>query len=297
MQSLSLSIYLILYGRGLWQERGTNYKTANKVSFKLPCFKNILKCSEGDFCPAEDAGLRCDGGLEAAEAVQGDPVLAAAEAQGAEVVGDLEPASSSPHLRPEPSQARRDLTISTLIAECEEYVNTDEFTKDLSDKLVHLFSKNKTNPSQKVSTENNLETTTASVKVMESTKKLDKPPKIPGKLRTKVAGKQDRADRERVAAPAPKFPVSGLRTSLYENSAGGGGGGGAGDSEVEDEGIDNDYDEAADTEPGEAGAKHETSPALASEGYDSAHESGEICDDVTLARPNQHSNDDSHIYI
>ena len=253
-----------------------------------------MKCSEGDFIPAEDAGLPGDGGLEAAEAVQGDPVLAAAEAQGAEVLGDLEPASSTPCLRPEPSQARRDLTISTLIAECEEYVNTDEFTKDLSDKLVHLFSKNKTNPSQKMSTENNFETT-ASVKVMESTKKLDKPPKIPGKLRTKVAAKQDRAERERVAAAAPKFPVSGLRTSLYENSAAGGGG--AGDSEVEDEGIDNDYDEAADTEPGEAGAKHETSPALASEGYDSAHESGEICDGVTLARSNQHSNDYSHIYI
>ena len=48
--------------------------------------------------------------------------------------------------------------------------------------------------------------------------------------------------------------------------------------EGEDEGIDNDYDEAeaGDPEPGERGnMSQEGSPALTSEGYDSAHESGE----------------------
>ena len=53
---------------------------------------------------------------------------------------------------------------------------------------------------------------------------------------------------------------------------------------MEDEGIDNDYDEADDgsitphsgNSSQQSSDKHETSPALTSEGYDSAHESGNI---------------------
>ena len=83
-------------------------------------------------------------------------------------------------------QARRDLTISTLIAECEEYVQTDEFTKDLSDKLVHLFSQNKSgNPSKPTNPDNTQPSVAHSNEVILKSEKLTKPPKIPDNMRTK----------------------------------------------------------------------------------------------------------------
>ena len=168
-------------------------------------------------------------------------------------------------------KARRDLTISTLIAECEEYVQTDEFTKDLSDKLVHLFSQNKnSNPSVPTNPDNTEPSVANSNEVILKSEKLTKPPKIPDNMRTKNFNKTEKTDK----AVTPKFPVH-VRSSTYDNVT-------TNDSEIEDEGIDNDYDEADDSTPTNtltpatcsACDKHESSPALTSEGYDSAQESG-----------------------
>ena len=215
------------------------------------------------------------GGEDTAEAVQGDSILKAEEAKVQEVLGDLAPRSS--YLRQEvnplasPGQARTDLTISTLIAECEEYVKTDEFTKDLSDNLVHLFSQNKSNPSRVSSTKAHTDSGSSGSVIKPNTEKVTKPPKVPENLRTKLTGRGDAGKNGKLCLP--KFPVA-ARSSTYDNV-------GAESGEVEegeDEGIDNDYDEAeaGDPEPGERGnMSQEGSPALTSEGYDSAHESGE----------------------
>ena len=149
-------------------------------------------------------------------------------------------------------RARRDLTISTLIAECEEYVKTDEFTKDLSDNLVHLFNQSKTCHHQKSSMEVRPGSSSS-----ESTRK---PPKIPESMRTKLSSKPDKNEKINV----PKFPLN-LRSSTYDNVV---------LEEGEDEGIENDYSDDSSGTPG-PGLIHETSPAQTSEGYDSAQESGE----------------------
>merc|ERR1719186_335848 len=188
-----------------------------------------------------------------------------------------------------PRQGRKNLTISTLIAECEEYVKTDEFTKDLSDKLVNLFrgetSKNAskiTNPSLsgnqlQVSAKSDQKVVTS---IPEESEKMKKPPKIPESMRTKPVHKTDKPDKSEKNEKScceksniPKFPLS-LRSSTYDN---------VGDSEAEDEGIDNDYSDdsgTATTTPSTCSfcqltgcEKHESSPALTSEGYDSAYES------------------------
>jgi len=180
-----------------------------------------------------------------------------------------------------PRQGRKNLTISTLIAECEEYVKTDEFTKDLSDKLVNLFrgesSKNSCQTSSSPS-----QTPGASkldqkfaTSTPEESDKMKKPPKIPENMRTKVVQKVDRAEKteKNEKNNIPKFPLN-LRSSTYDN---------VGDSEAEDEGIDNDYSDDSGTATTTPSAcsfcqlvgceKHESSPALTSEGYDSAYES------------------------
>jgi len=175
-----------------------------------------------------------------------------------------------------PRQGRKNLTISTLIAECEEYVKTDEFTKDLSDKLVTLFRGETANYSKKVSNPplsvNQPQISSkfgqkATTPILEESDKMKKPPKIPESMRTKSNLKAEKPEKSYI----PKFPN--LRSSTYDN---------VGDSEAEDEGIDNDYsdDSGTNTTPSAcsfcqtAGCeKHESSPALTSEGYDSAYES------------------------
>ena len=224
------------------------------------------------------------GGQDPSEALQGHSLSEAAEAQVQAVLGDLE-ASKRKYLRRElnplasPGQARRDLTISSLIAECEEYVKTDEFTKDLSDNLVHLFSQNKSNPSHVSSSKTHTDPESRGSVTKPNTEKVSKPPKVPENMRSsKLNGKSDAVvdKHEKDSSSLPKFPVS-VRSSTYDNV-------GAESEEVEDEGIDNDYDEA---EAGDSGnmmvrcGSQEGSPALTSEGYDSAHESGEL-DDVLL---------------
>ena len=215
---------------------------------------NCLEGDSGDECggdPGDSEGAAGGGhrsirSSPGNETLQRDSFIKTAEAQ--EIVGDIK-------RRESPSANRKDLTISTLIAECEDYVKTDEFTKDFSDKLVHLFSTSpqppphKPKPGKPVSRPDN----------------LSKPPKIPENMRHKTPRPGHDSSR-----PVPKFPLTSARSSTYDNVSGE-------TSEVEDEGIDNDYDEADDglsTPPG-PGDKHESSPALTSEGYDSAHESGE----------------------
>ena len=177
------------------------------------------------------------------ESLQVHPVCQAQEAERRkEVLGSLE------------RQARRDLTISTLIAECEEYVKTDEFTKDLSDNLVHLFNQSKTCHHQK----SNSTEVRPSPSSSESTRK---PPKIPENMRTKLSIKPDKPEKNNT----PKFPLN-LRSSTYDNVA---------VEEGEDEGIENDYSDDSSGTPG-PGLIHENSPAQTSEGYDSAQESGQI---------------------
>ena len=100
---------------------------------------------------------------------------------------------------------------SSLIAECEEYCKTDEFTKDFSDHLVHLFSHNRTN-SSKLTSDNksiqeNKNISTSAEVVKENS---CKPPKIPDNLRTKNINKSEKSER------CGKFPVS-MRSSTYDN--------------------------------------------------------------------------------
>ena len=218
------------------------------------------------------------GGQDPSEAVQGHSIGEDAEAQVQAILGDLE-SSKSKYLRREvnslasPGQARRDLTISSLIAECEEYVKTDEFTKDLSDNLVHLFSQNKSNPSHVSSTKTHTDPESRGSVTKPNTEKVSKPPKVPENFRSKPTGKSDAVvDKLEKDSSLPKFPVA-VRSSTYDNV-------GADNEEVEDEGIDNDYDEAEAGDSGNLvrGGSQEGSPALTSEGYDSAHESGEMRD-------------------
>ena len=91
---------------------------------------------------------------------------------------------------------------------------------------------------------------------------------------------------EKIATP--KFPLA-LRGSTYDN---------VGESEAEDEGIENDY---SDDSGGSGGpvqcnqclvggcSQHESSPALTntSEGYDSAQESGEETASTSMRGQNQ----------
>ena len=194
---------------------------------------------DGDPGDPEDLGPAGEDG----QSLQVHPVCQAEEAERrAKVLGSLE--------RP----ARRDLTISTLIAECEEYVKTDEFTKDLSDNLVHLFNQSKTCHHQK----SNSTEVRPSPSSSESTRK---PPKIPENMRTKLSIKPDKNEKNNT----PKFPLN-LRSSTYDNVA---------VEEGEDEGIENDYSDDSSGTPG-PGLIHENSPAQTSEGYDSAQESGQI---------------------
>ena len=104
---------------------------------------------------------------------------------------------------------------------------------------------------------------------------MKKPPKIPESMRTKPVHKVDKSDKaEKIEKNnIPKFPLN-LRGSTYDN---------VGDSEAEDEGIDNDYSDDSGTTATPSTCsfcqltgceKHESSPALTSEGYDSAYESG-----------------------
>ena len=46
---------------------------------------------------------------------------------------------SSLNQRPPPATPAADLVIAALIEECEEYVRTEEFTKDLSSEILKLF--------------------------------------------------------------------------------------------------------------------------------------------------------------
>ena len=220
------------------------------------------------------------GGQDPSEALQGHSLSEDAEAKVQAVLGDLE-ASKRKYLRREvnplasPGQTRRDLTISSLIAECEEYVKTDEFTKDLSDNLVHLFSQNKSNPSHvSSSSKTHTDPESRGSVTKPNTEKVSKPPKVPENMRSsKLTGKSDAVvdKHEKDSSSLPKFPVS-VRSSTYDNV-------GAESEEVEDEGIDNDYDEAEAVDSGNMMVRcgsQEGSPALTSEGYDSAHESGEM---------------------
>ena len=170
-------------------------------------------------------------------------------------MGGLDSSGGGGYLRPGVTrEGRRDLTISTLIAECEEYVKTDEFTKDLSDQLVHLFNQNKSCDNRNGSSNDERPPKTSS-------ESMRKPPRIPESMRTKISSKQDKNEKINI----PKFPVN-LRSSTYDNV-------GVCEVEGEDEGIDNDYsDDSGGPGPGPL---HEDSPALMSEGYDSAQESGE----------------------
>eukprot|EP00092_Neocalanus_flemingeri_P001830 GFUD01001951.1.p1 GENE.GFUD01001951.1~~GFUD01001951.1.p1 ORF type:complete len:901 (-),score=135.14 GFUD01001951.1:453-3155(-) len=111
--------------------------------------------------------------------------------------------------------------------------------------------------------------------ICEESDKMKKPPKIPDSMRTKTVPKTDRTDKSEKNEKnnIPKFPLN-LRGSTYDN---------VGDSEAEDEGIDNDYSDDSGTATTTSSAcsfcqlvgceKHESSPALTSEGYDSAYES------------------------
>ena len=101
---------------------------------------------EGESC----IGARAGGGTgnKDSKTLSGYSFSPTPEAKGRkEIVGDLEPRTTCLRTKVNPLDSsgkdRRDLTISTLIAECEEYVKTDEFTKDFSDNLLHLFSQNK----------------------------------------------------------------------------------------------------------------------------------------------------------
>ena len=100
---------------------------------------------------------------------------------------------------------------SSLIAECEEYCKTDEFTKDFSDHLVHLFSHNRTNSSKLTSDNKNIhENKNISTSAEVVKENSCKPPKIPDNLRTKNINKSEKSER------CGKFPVS-MRSSTYDN--------------------------------------------------------------------------------
>ena len=182
-------------------------------------------------------------------------------------VGDFLRPSVSP--RASPREGRKDLTISTLIAECEEYVQTDKFTKDLSHELVTLFKAEKpilaSPPAQKASPQIVSDPPPSSP----GSQADGRPPRIPDTMRARSSPKLERSEK----ISTPKFPLA-LRGSTYDN---------VGESEAEDEGIENDY---SDEGSGSVQcnqclvggcSQHESSPALTntSEGYDSAQESGE----------------------
>ena len=129
---------------------------------------------------------------------------------------------------------RKNLTISTLIAECEEYVQTDKFTQDLSSDLVTLFKGGPGKDGTDSSKENSVKRT--------QDKKVEsegggKPPKIPQNMRLKStvdrAEKLDKVDKVGFG----KFP--GLRESVYDNV----------ESDIEDEGFDNYYSDDSGTPP------------------------------------------------
>ena len=126
---------------------------------------------------------------------------------------------------------RKNLTISTLIAECEEYVQTDRFTQDLSSNLVTLFKGGPGKAGTDSSKDNPVK--------QSQEKKIEsdgggKPPKIPQNMRLKPI--VDRAEKvEKVGLG--KFP--GLRESVYDNV----------ESDIEDEGIDNYYSDDSGTPP------------------------------------------------
>jgi len=221
--------------------------------------------------------------------IQINTILKAEEAEGGkEVLGDIKQSFLRLAVNPlaSPRQGRKNLTISTLIAECEEYVKTDEFTKDLSDELVNLFRGEASSKTNKVTNPpingNQLIVSEKPGPITvtpfpEESEKMKKPPKIPDSMRTKPVIKLDKQDKteKNEKNNIPKFPLN-LRGSTYDN---------VGDSEAEDEGIDNDYSDDSGTatvSPSTctycqtAGCdKHESSPALTvtSEGYDSAYES------------------------
>ena len=183
-----------------------------------------------------------------------------------------------------PRQARKDLTISTLIAECEEYVQTDKFTRDLSEELVTLFRTEKSAsqpaspppcpsspPASRPAHPISPPSSPLPAEPLSTGQGVGKPPRIPDTMRPRPSPKLERAEKAK-EVNTPKFPVT-MRGSTYDN---------VGESEGEDEGIENDYSDDSGSSGGvqcsqcRGGSctQHESSPALTSEGYDSAHESG-----------------------
>ena len=184
-------------------------------------------------------------------------------------VGDFLRPSVSP--RASPREGRKDLTISTLIAECEEYVQTDKFTKDLSHELVTLFKAEKPSPASPPGQRASPQVVSDPSLSSPGSQGDGRPPRIPETMRTRSSPKLERSEK----IFTPKFPLA-LRGSTYDN---------VGESEAEDEGIENDYsDDSGGGGPVQCNqcligscSQHESSPALTntSEGYDSAQESGE----------------------
>lgn len=178
---------------------------------------NSFDGDEGDGTNGEkDYGSRKRRNQDSASCLQINPIIKTQEAEGrAKILGNLKQKPKSDILdsnrdfcrsevnpRASPGPIRRDLTISSLIAECEEYCKTDEFTKDFSDHLVHLFSHNRTN-SSKLTSDNksiqeNKNISTSAEVVKENS---CKPPKIPDNLRTKNINKSEKSER------CGKFPV------------------------------------------------------------------------------------------
>ena len=170
-----------------------------------------------------------------------------------------------------PRGGRKDLTISTLIAECEDYVQTDKFTRDLSEELVTLFRAEK--PASGAGECSSPPPRAEGGDVGSGGERSrepsgGKPPRIPDTMRSRSLPRPEKGSQPNT----PKFPLT-LRGSTYDN---------VGESEGEDEGIDPDYSDdsvgrAVCSQCSVAGCReHESSPALTSEGYDSSgQESGE----------------------
>ena len=82
-------------------------------------------------------------------------------------------------------ETRKNLTISTLIAECEEYVQTDKFTRDLSSDLVSLFKGKQADSGMSCPDKPNvLDNGINSTGILDSEEK--KPPRVPQTMRTKL---------------------------------------------------------------------------------------------------------------
>ena len=112
-------------------------------------------------------------------------------------------------------EKRRDLTISTLIAECEEYVQTDRFAEDLGSNLSTLFKQQQGKTT--VVNKSELDMTDVNIKSDNSDSER-KPPRIPPNLRPvkidKGKGEQRNMDgMDGEMAAVGRFP----RESVYDN--------------------------------------------------------------------------------